>query len=84
MMLNICLPSQYMHHCVNLLCEVHCVIVYQGLGIIVVFFVRYLKTCHSLCIARTSPPVKCFYKFTSGEQALTGHTDCHIIIIQAV
>ena len=45
MMLDI--PSQYMHYCVVILCEVYCVIVYRP-GIIVVFYVTYLETCYSL------------------------------------
>ena len=47
------IPSQYMHHCLVLLCEVCCVIV-LGLGIIVVFFVTELETCFSLGISCTS------------------------------
>lgn len=45
MMLDI--PSQYMHYCVVILCEVYCVIVLRP-GIIVVFYVTYLETCYSL------------------------------------
>ena len=51
MMLDI--PSQLMHYCLVLLCEVYCVIV-QEITIIVVFFVTLLETCYSLGISRTS------------------------------
>ena len=47
-------PSQYMHYCLILFCEVYCVIV-QGTGIIVVFFVTELETCYWLGIWCTSP-----------------------------
>ena len=51
------MPSQYMHHCFVLLCEVCCVSL-LGLGIIVVFFVTYGSRLaihdRSLCISCTS------------------------------